>query len=168
MKEWVGKWQCWGFPANAAANWLPQKMLLFLLMKHGDTCPLTSKSANKGNILLGCMRWNKKPMWFVLTAKGIFFSRDKFNGGKMKKKPTMLWCLWVTWSQTEGQQRESRAETPHGVTSHRFTSATNWRIREGEKKPQSHKKVKADPYFDKQATQFANIPGSCTLCVTPQ
>lgn len=28
-------------------------------------------------------------------------------------------------------------------------------------------KVKSDPYFDKQAARFANIPGSYTLRVTP-
>lgn len=69
--------------------------LFFLRMKHSHACPLTSRSANKGNILQGRMRWNKKPMWFVLAAEGFFFHfsvffffppRDKFNGGKMNRK----------------------------------------------------------------------------------
>lgn len=36
------------------------------------------------------------------------------------------------------------------------------------KKSAKSQKVKSDPYFDKHATRFANIPSSCTLRVTPQ
>lgn len=55
--------------------------LVFGARKHSDTLPLTSKGANKSNIHLGRMKWNKKPMWCVLTAEGFFFS---FSQGQIR------------------------------------------------------------------------------------
>lgn len=57
---------------------------VFGARKHGDTCPRTSKSANKGNIHLGRMKWNKKPMWRVLTAEAFFFSFFLFFQGNIQ------------------------------------------------------------------------------------
>lgn len=51
-------------------------------------CLLTCEGANKGNILLPGIRWNKKPHVVVLAAEDIFLPRDKVKGGKMK--PTVL------------------------------------------------------------------------------
>lgn len=99
-------------------------------------CPLT-----KGIFFWVVWDGSKSPCGLFWLQRAFSFPGTDSKCGKMKRKPTVLWCLWVTWSQAEGQQRESRAETPHDFTSLRFTSATNWRIREvGKNKKKTHTK----------------------------